>query len=323
MRSKDKSGIKKAYKEETDIQAEEKREEEPAVRAEEQREKEPAVRAEKKRKGKPAIEAGKAFMADLAGKNIAAFASSAAYFIYMSMIPMMMLLFSILPFTPISKEAVTDTILRFVSPTVESLMKSIISEVYNKSGGFLTLLSITTIWTASGSMKAIIRGLNSVNGYVEKRKYFLVYGFACLYTLIFLVLILATVVVLIFGRFIADRIIGIFPVAATFLNNFLFGRYFISFIFFTLIFALFYAYLPVKKGKYKKQLPGAVFASAAWNAVSAAYSFYITAFNGFSLYGSMAAIVILLFFIYMMMYIFFIGAQINRWKCSKVRPEPK
>ena len=77
--------------------------------------------------------------------------------------------------------------------------------------------------------------------------------------------------------------------------------------------ALFYKFLPKKDNRFKAQLPGAAFSAVGWMVFSFFYSIYIEHFSNYSfVYGSLAAIVFLMLWLYFCMNIFLFGAQINK-----------
>ena len=68
----------------------------------------------------------------------------------------------------------------------------------------------------------------------------------------------------------------------------------------------------------KKAIPGALFSALGWLVFSYAFSIYIDNFSNMTyMYGSLTAVVIMMFWIYFCIYIFFIGAEINK----KMYPE--
>ena len=71
-------------------------------------------------------------------------------------------------------------------------------------------------------------------------------------------------------------------------------------------------YLPRPRGRLRQQFPGAVLASLGWTVVTFGFSIYVTYFNGFSMYGSLTTIVILLIWLYVCMNLVLVGAYINK-----------
>ena len=80
-----------------------------------------------------------------------------------------------------------------------------------------------------------------------------------------------------------------------------------------LVIAVMYAYVPGTKLGIRTQLPGAAFAAVAWSIMTWAFSIYVDDFDGFSTYGSLTTIIILMLWLYAAMYIIMVGAYINRY----------
>jgi membrane protein len=77
--------------------------------------------------------------------------------------------------------------------------------------------------------------------------------------------------------------------------------------------ALLYRYGPCRRGaKWRWVSVGSVFATALWLAASAGFSFYMEHFaNYHRTYGSLGAVIVLLFWLYLSFYIVLLGAEIN------------
>ena len=78
-----------------------------------------------------------------------------------------------------------------------------------------------------------------------------------------------------------------------------------------IFFMFIYKVLPNRTATFKSQLIGAVGCSAAWYVFSFGLSVYVDYFNGFSLYGSLTTIFLLMFWLYISMYIFLVCAEVN------------
>ena len=79
----------------------------------------------------------------------------------------------------------------------------------------------------------------------------------------------------------------------------------------TLLFAL--VYWRSGGGSFARSLPGAVFASVGWFVFTRAFSFYFEEFPRFSyLYGSLAAVVFYMLWVYFCVLILMFGAEINK-----------
>ena len=71
--------------------------------------------------------------------NIGAFAAQAAFFIIMSAIPFLMVFTSLLQYTNISQEYVTDLLCRAMPKYIEPILQPILNEVYSRSVGIFPL----------------------------------------------------------------------------------------------------------------------------------------------------------------------------------------
>ena len=69
--------------------------------------------------------------------------------------------------------------------------------------------------------------------------------------------------------------------------------------------------LPNKKLTFKSQIPGAAICGVAWYIFSIGVSIYVDYFNGFSMYGSLTTIALIMLWLYFCMYIMMMSAEVN------------
>lgn len=253
------------------------------------------------------------FSKQMTRKNISAFAASAAFFLFLSLVPLLMSLCAVLPYTTLTAQDLITAILKVMPNAIEGFVERVVYDVYARSAGTITVFAILTIWSAAKAMLAVIQGLNEVNDIEEKRGYIMLRMIACVYTVIMLIAILLSIFIMVFGNVIVNIALKDFPHLKLVVQLVMRFRFLFSWVILTLIFALIYTFVPGIKLKFKKQLPGAAFSAVVWSAASYVFSVYIDSFNGFGTYGSLTTVVILMFWFYMMMYILLIGAHINRY----------
>ena len=246
-------------------------------------------------------------------RNISAFAASTAFFLFLSLIPALMLLCAILPYTPLT-EANLMSAAREISPdAMDSLLINIIGDVYDKSIGIVSVTAIVTLWTAGKGVLALMRGLNAINDVEENRNYFLLRMVACLYTVLLLVAVLLSLLIMVFGKSIVGIIVEFIPQTSYLFELMIHFRTLFVWAVLTVVIALMYAYVPGARQGFKMQLPGAVFAAVGWSVMTWAFSIYVDEFNGFNMYGNLTTIIILMLWLYAAMYIILAGAYINRY----------
>lgn len=246
-------------------------------------------------------------------KNIAAYSSSIAFFLFLSLIPIIMILVSILPFTVLTEADLINAVEQVMPEFMVPLLSTIISDVYDRSAGILSLAILVAIWSAGKGMLAMIRGLNEINEVRERRNYLLLRIEASCYTLIMLSAVLLALIMMVFGNTLLDLLHSYYPMLTKPLELVRNLRFLVTWGVLTLLFAVVYTYVPSVKQKFFYQLPGAVFSAVVWSIFSFLFSVYIKYFNGFSTYGSLTTIIIIMLWMYFCFYIIMIGAFLNRY----------
>ena len=242
-----------------------------------------------------------------------AFASSSAYFMFLSIIPIIILLCSLLPLTTLQKSDLLKAVSEVMPSPIVPMMSSLIESLYNSTVGVTSVAAIVTVWSASKGMLSIMRGLNAMNGVVEDRNYFVQRILASFYTILLLIVLLLSLVFMVFGttlvRLLNDRI----PILDHLMSIAMHFKPLFSWGILTLVFMVIYAYVPNVKLKLTKQFPGALFTAISWNLFSWGFSAYIERFNDFGVYGSLSTIIVVMMWLYFCMYLLLVGAHINRF----------
>ncbi|MCI9144030.1 MAG: YihY/virulence factor BrkB family protein [Lachnospiraceae bacterium] len=246
-------------------------------------------------------------------QNISTYAASIAFFFFLSVVPMLIMICTIIPYTPLTEENLVELVTDVLPDQIDPLAESLISEVYDKSAGILSIAIIATVWSAAKGVLALMRGLNAVNGVEEKRNYFVVRAIASFYTLVMLVGVILSLFVMVFGDQLVRLALHRLPQLQTVVSFAMNFRFLLVWVVLTILFAAVYAYVPNRKLAFKEQIPGAVFSAVAWSIFSWAFSYYLTYGNSYGIYGSLSIIIIVLLWMYFCMYIIMIGAYLNRY----------
>jgi membrane protein len=183
----------------------------------------------------------------------------------------------------------------------------------------MTVISVLILlWSASKGIYAIVGGLNSVYEIKENRNYFLVRLMSIFYTIGFMITLLGALSLLVFGENINNILVSLFPNIKGLVYLLSSLRFIIGFVILVLMFTIIYVTLPSVKLKFVEQIPGAVISSAGWVSFSILFSFFVENFSNYAnIYGSLTAIIVLLLWLYVCMYIMFVGAKINHILSSK------
>ena len=190
--------------------------------------------------------------------RLAAYSGQSAYFIILSFLPFLLFLLTLVQHLPIDMENLMDAIFLVIPRSYETTVAAILNDIHVESGA--TILS---------------DGLNSVQEIEENRNYFILRLKAALYTLLFAIVIIFTVIVLVFGNRIYSWLRTAIPNMPEYSQILSMLQSFIAIGFYILIFTLFYKFLPAKPMKTLKQLPGAIFTTAGWMIGSYIFSLYV------------------------------------------------
>lgn len=262
------------------------------------------------------------FFKKIAKDHVNAYSSQASFFIILSFFPFLMLLLTVIQYTPIDKDFLISWTTKVTPDVIDPLMKTIAEELFQHTGG-ITIISITfilAIWSASRGVMSIIGGLNSVFQVEDKRNYFLVRIIACLYTVLFLIGIILTLGILVIGQGIYRRIEENSSVIYFILHGFMKQKWLISVCLLTLFFLIIFKALPARKTSFTSLIPGALFSAISWSLLSFGFSFYISYSTSFTyIYGSLTAFIVFMLWMYFGMYFMFIGAEFNEYFNIKLK----
>ena len=263
--------------------------------------------------------------------NISAFAAQSAFFIILSAIPFLMLFSSLIKYTPVTEDMVLHLVKTNMPDYIAPFITSIINEVYNKSVGIVSLTAILAIWTAAKGVQYMANGLNVINDIVESRNWIILRLWAVGYTFVFAIAITISMVLLVFGKILRHFVRQYVPFLENMTNDVFGMRSLIMLVMLSFFFAIAFKTLPNRRVSFRSQLPGAILCSVAWYAFSFGLSIYVSYFNGFSMYGSLTTIVLIMLWLYFCMYIMMMCAEINvifedafeKWLTRRKKKEKK
>ena len=245
--------------------------------------------------------------------NLNTYASSAAFYIFLSLVPMLVVICTVIPYTPLTQESLLKFVLEIFPTKVENILVDIIDDVYERSAGVLSAAILITLWSAGKGILAVRKGLNAVNEVEEQRNYFVMRLISSFYTLVFLLVIMISMIILVFGNVLVEMVLLRLPELRTLFSWLLNFRFLFVWFVLTLIFSAFYAYLPDKKNKFFSQVSGAALGAAVWSVFSWGFSIYVNIGKPYNIYGSLSIIVLTMMWLYICIYIIFVGAYMNKY----------
>ena len=126
-------------------------------------------------------------------------AANAGYFIVLSLFPALLLL-GLLRYTDLEVEAMIELMEGLLPNALLSAAEGLILSAHdNASGAAVGLSAVTALWSASRGIYGILTGLNAIYGVAEERGYVYTRFISVVYTFLFLLVLLLTLVLHVFG----------------------------------------------------------------------------------------------------------------------------
>lgn len=244
---------------------------------------------------------------------VAAFSAQTAFFIIISAFPFLVLIVSVLEKIPFISADMMYTVMDIFPRTVMEYMENIIKEIC--SGNSVAIISISAavlLWAASKGVTSIMRGLNFIYKIDEKRNFLEIRLVSVGYTIGFVVYIVLTLIFIFGGGMLSSLLKSRLPENLFFTVIYRIVSFLGKLMLLTVLFGLVYLIVPKRKATIKSQLPGAALSALGWLGYSWFYSFYTEHLAGNSyVYGSLTSIILIMLWLYVCMYIFFIGGEVN------------
>ncbi|NWQ40572.1 YihY/virulence factor BrkB family protein [Bacillus sp. EB106-08-02-XG196] len=251
--------------------------------------------------------------------DIPGLSAQLAYFFLLSLFPLLIFIFTLLPYLPIQHLDILGGIGDFAPPqTMDLIEKNVNYVMNNRNGGLLSFGIIGTIWSASNGIHALVRAFNKAYNVKESRSFIVSRAMAIVLTIGMILVFIVAVLLPIFGREIGIFLFSYLGFQLEFLRIWEMLRLVISALILFLIFTGLYWIAPNVKLRCRSAFPGAGFATVGWILSSYALSYYVSKFNNFSLtYGSIGAIIVLLIWLYISGFIIILGGEINAFYSEK------
>lgn len=247
--------------------------------------------------------------------DIFALTSQIAYGLVISFIPFLIFLMTFIGHLKLDSQSVLVTLKALIPTTAFEFIKSTVEGVITyQNGNLLSVSLILTIWTASTGFRAVMKGMNKAYNQRETRNFVVVFIIAILFTIVFTLIIIASLILLVFGNIIGQHVLKYLTYTELIINLWNILRYSFIITMMVGVFALIYRYTPCIRLKWSEVMPGALIATLGWILTSLGFSFYVNNFSNYSrLYGGIAAVLIMMTWIYLSSFILLIGGEINAY----------
>jgi membrane protein len=222
-------------------------------------------------------------------------ANDMTYKLFFSIFPFLIFLMSVVGFLKLDIDNLTSQISSLLPYSLNEPVSHFIKEIASvKNANILSFSLIISIYGASSGFKTAMRSINKTYGVIDTRKFYIKIPISIALVLIFTVIIIFSFVLLIFGDNILNYAISIIIM------------------FFSVILINKLALYKNKKNGIKSHIPGTIFTVSLWITISRLFNIYIDNFTNYSaVYGSIAAVIILMLWLNIMCIVLLVGNEIN------------
>ena len=247
-------------------------------------------------------------------------AAQLAFFMFLSILPTFILLSQVLGFFSLSLSNIEQWVdINVTGAGVDTIRRML---NYSPSGINSFFLAVTALWAASRVQFAMIRvtnytltdGTMTGEGYVKDRLRSLKTILMTIFTVAF------SLIVVVYGPIILNLVLGRVLGAKITEAAWMALRWPLAAALYFLMISYNYYVLPSIRVRYRDIVPGSVFASVGFLAVTFVYNIYTTrSVNYDILYGSFSNIVVLMFWFWFIAWVMCLGVTINRvwWATRK------
>ena len=239
-------------------------------------------------------------------------AAELSYFLLFSLFPLLMFINSILAQLDLSIEGM-QPVLEMLPKSLQQLINSYLHQLVSTPSFSPMLIGLgLTLYFLSRAVRSMMRTVNDIyhieisRGMV--RDVLISFGI----TAGFLVSVVCSFVLVVTGRTIIRVLPQYVPIPDRVLDVLHDASFWVMIAFIFVFLMLFNRVVPNLYLRFREVWPGALFSLVAWVLVSLAFSFYVDNMARYSvLYGSLAAIIVLMLWLYIVSMILLMGPQLN------------
>jgi membrane protein len=192
------------------------------------------------------------------------------------------------------------------------LMKNIIGQIRGQAAsGALSLGAVLALWSASSAVRMAMHAFN-VAFKVEDRPAWKKFPASIFYTAALAVLIIVAAALMMIGPQLASWIAKQVGMGSVFATIWTWARIPVAVVVLMLAAALVYGLFPNVDQPFRFITPGSVLAVIVWILASLGFSWYVANFASYNAtYGSLATVIVLLFYFFISAAILLFGAELN------------
>lgn len=245
--------------------------------------------------------------------SVSAYSAQMAFFLMLSIFPFFIFLFTVLGRLSINSDILITVLETFFPKEVHKLTIAFIETQIVVEGNRLLSISILgIIWSASKGVRALMVSMNKAYEIKETRSFLIVKFLDMIYTVLIVLVILVLLTLPNIGIEVFNFINQYVNINWEIFETFNLVKTILIPSTLTLLMGLIYKYVPNIKLKFKDIIWGTTFSIVGWAFLSYFFTIFVNEFANYKVvYGSLATVIILMFWLYFSSMLLIIGGEIN------------
>ena len=264
--------------------------------------------------GLPPLEVLKRAIQDFSADSMTTYAAALAYRIVFSLFPFLLFLVALLAFLQVPQlfEWMREQAALLVPDEAMAQVNNVIEELQTPRGGLVSVGIVLALWSASVGVMSLIEALNVAYDVPERRPTWRLYLLSLLYTIGLAILMVAAAALMVLGPQAASWAASRLGLDEAFVVVWNWLRWPLAVLLLMLAVSVVYYVGPNIRQRFRFITPGAILSVVVWIVASVAFGFYVQNFADYSAtYGSIGAVVVLMFYFYLSAAVLLFGAEIN------------
>ena len=239
-----------------------------------------------------------------------------AFYFLAAIVPMLFFVVAVLGFFAQShnlQSSLFEYAGRFMPPDAFTLMQRTLKEVANHATGLKLFVGLAlALWSGSGGLSSVMDALNRCYHVKDERPYWKQKLISIALTIAIAALTIVALVIVLYGGDIAEFVGNHTGLSSVTVLAWRIVQWPLAVFFVVFAFALMYYFGPDSDQKWTWITPGSVCGVFLWIAASFAFRVYLHYFNSYSkTYGSLGAVIILLYWLFITGIAILLGGEIN------------
>jgi membrane protein len=251
---------------------------------------------------------------DFIKDDMPTYASALAYQVLFSVFPFIIFLVALLGFLHVPQffEWLRHQAELFLPQQAMQQVNQVINQLQRPQGGLLSFGVVVALWSASSAVRATMNALNRAYDVAEGRPAWKLYPLSILYTIALALMMIVAAGMFVLGPEVVQWIAQQLGLEQILVLVWTWIRWPIVVLLLTLAAATVYYVAPDVEQEFRFITPGAMLSVVVWLLASVGFDHYVRSFADYNkTYGSIGAIVVLLFYFFLTAAVMLFGAEMN------------